>query len=953
MLRRLLVVLLLPLGILSAAFALLIYLLDIPKLIETYKPVALEAASQALNREVTIKDVQPSWFPVLGVRVEGLSIGDLPLNQGISRDTKSEVPDFVRLGAVEVGVAVWPALVSFGRNIRISQLKLEEPRIRVVRLPDGSFNFDTIATATTAGAKPSEDGSPSVLDRLESASIGLVSVINGTVLYDDQTTEGVGKVRINKVDFSAKKVGLGRPVQAELSAAIQETQEHNVRIRVETKPLPTRLMPFLVPGIERVEIQASHVPLSLMTTKTVDLSNASLSSEVVINASDSEALEVAGPVTVHQLRLLSAQSPPGKPLTAELQLDLRLPTTYSQLHIRDSQVRVASFAGRIGGTLELQPELSWKDLRLATLRPFSVSELLQMVPGDMPMAPKGQLALQIQATGNMKGQRAKLTSRWSRFAYEQSGLATSGAVTLTTTVQGSLQQPRFAMELDLSALSVEGEGFTKPAGMKMRIDTSGQVNRTAVEFDTALYLGEAHLDVKGKYPLGNKDLEARLLLHNMNLHRFLQSLQLPAETLADDVTFEAQARYSGDVANPSKGQLMVPHLVLVSGKSRLKGTVSTDRLDPLQAKIVASAPYLDLDHLLPTTSKKPPKQDTPESEGPLLPDFMKKAVVSIRVDVDKLRYQGLDMSDVDVNLLLSNGVLELKNSTLRMFGGKLVGTGTKVDLGKETLEYDLKTRVEKVQGGKMLDFFLGSGQILTGLLNSDVEVSGQGSSLALVTQFMSGEISLGLTNGRLDGVNLLMETLGPLANAVKVAQSRNLKLGPKGVTEFRKLRGRVYLDGGRAVLRTPIVLSTSKGDIRFTGGLNLDGSLALDGSFGVKPPVISELTGGKLRLSSELPLKFEVGCVMAAPCVRKLNLSAATQKLARALAAQGLRKVTKPIGKKLGVDTEKLKKVDHVKTIVGQPGRAAEEARKKVDEAKKKAQQKASQKVKDVLDSLF
>ena len=88
------------------------WLVDIGGLIATYKPQAVAAASEALDRPVELGDVSPTWFPTLGLRAEAITIGDQPLSSPPTSGAPAEADRFVELDAIEVGIAVWPALLS-------------------------------------------------------------------------------------------------------------------------------------------------------------------------------------------------------------------------------------------------------------------------------------------------------------------------------------------------------------------------------------------------------------------------------------------------------------------------------------------------------------------------------------------------------------------------------------------------------------------------------------------------------------------------------------------------------------------------------------------------------------------------------------------------------------------------------------------------------------------------
>ncbi len=95
-----------------------------------------------LGRTVSFSEIGVSLSSGFGIRVKDVRIADDPV---FSQD------DFVRAGAVEVSVKIWPALF---RRFEVTRLVLDKPDVTILRTRDG-MNYDSIGKTPNAAAPPS------------------------------------------------------------------------------------------------------------------------------------------------------------------------------------------------------------------------------------------------------------------------------------------------------------------------------------------------------------------------------------------------------------------------------------------------------------------------------------------------------------------------------------------------------------------------------------------------------------------------------------------------------------------------------------------------------------------------------------------------------------------------------------------------------------------------------
>lgn len=135
---------------------------------ETVKRTVLPKISARIERTVTIGDVEVSIF-------RGIRLRDLEVRE------KDNSGPFLKAGAIRLSYRFWPLLAG---RVEVDEVLLEEPQVRVVRFPDGSFNFSDLKKKGPAREEEPKEKSPLRLD------IRTAGVSGGRVTYEDRGAAG-------------------------------------------------------------------------------------------------------------------------------------------------------------------------------------------------------------------------------------------------------------------------------------------------------------------------------------------------------------------------------------------------------------------------------------------------------------------------------------------------------------------------------------------------------------------------------------------------------------------------------------------------------------------------------------------------------------------------------------------------------------------------------------------
>ena len=185
---------------------------------------ALDKATELLGREVVIESVNLSFSGGLGLRLDGVKVGNPDGFSGRIQDGAAG-DYFLTTDNVDLKVAIGPLLK---KKIRAQSLIINRPVIRARKLADGSDNFTfnpATEPAATAPATPGVDPAPI------SASIDRIEINGGQLEFSDEMA-GTGA---RLVDLQLRS-GLDNPTGGLLR--VSGTAKADSLLVTGTKPLP-------------------------------------------------------------------------------------------------------------------------------------------------------------------------------------------------------------------------------------------------------------------------------------------------------------------------------------------------------------------------------------------------------------------------------------------------------------------------------------------------------------------------------------------------------------------------------------------------------------------------------------------------------------------------------------------------------------------------------------------
>ena len=203
-------------------------LLNINSLIERNKGYLLAQAEQALGRKISVGEVEATLFTGFGLRLKNFAMTD---------DPAYSAEEFVRAKDLQVNVKFWPLL---RREVQVKRVILHAPEIRIVRNPEGKFNFSTI------GKKEKEKKPAVEKEKIERAPkeakpeaepgflVSLVDISDGDIRYVDQK-QGAD-LQLRQIDLKVEDLDLNQPFSVKLAAAVYDDKQ-NLKLTSKIGPL--------------------------------------------------------------------------------------------------------------------------------------------------------------------------------------------------------------------------------------------------------------------------------------------------------------------------------------------------------------------------------------------------------------------------------------------------------------------------------------------------------------------------------------------------------------------------------------------------------------------------------------------------------------------------------------------------------------------------------------------
>lgn len=373
---------------------------------ERVRSAVLPIAEDYLDRPVDLEKIEVGLFS--GISCRGLVIGE---RQGDS--------NFIEADTLVLRYRFWPLL--FGR-VMIDEATLNQPVIRMVRNPEGSFNFDDLIESGDNGggegasvASPGEDGSP--IDLL----VTHLTVHNGQLEFTDHAVRPDQEVvtRLADLNLSAQALSLEKEFPLTLDFLLNDAPvSWDGSVDPVRSGVAGQLQVSGLAGAPLAPYVADAFPGELRSFR--------LDADLYLEG-DPKAMTSRGDILLDKIGMTLEALPDAPIEDARLELDHDLTVNLDQ-----EKVTIRSFRAAYNRVeLETQDALfdysATPELDIGLHLPKrSVSDLLSALPAGLvkqrdDLAPSGNIEAKMQLSGNVSSLKTLIAD--GSVVLEQAGLS--------------------------------------------------------------------------------------------------------------------------------------------------------------------------------------------------------------------------------------------------------------------------------------------------------------------------------------------------------------------------------------------------------------------------------------------------------------------------------------------------------------------------------------------------
>ncbi|MDF1562942.1 MAG: AsmA family protein [Deltaproteobacteria bacterium] len=409
MMKKILVILGGVLLLLTGAAVAALFLLEPERIIAERKDALAGEVSETLGRKLEVGAIVGSVLPTLSAEVRGVTLGG---PEGASEPQLS-------VGKVVVRIGLWRALTSFGSELEVQAIEIDDVTLRAARDAGGRWDFQDILdrlAAAEAEAPPSAAGEegPTDLSFLEGARLTHLALRNLEVRIDDAM---LGRpLAVEQTSLELSNIQLGAPIEAALRATLVDGESRApVSVDLRLSELRRDLSFDPLPELS-VDLRAGPLALGpwggLLPADSLAPAEGTL--EVRLGVAASAGLKRAsleGELKLAALRLKQGAAR-GAPLDLTLGFDLAADLEAPRYELRRLEISGGGLEARGGlvahGLSPAALERSDLSLKLAALEP-----LLAVLPAGAGLLPPelelaGPVSAAIEADGKTVGVRVDL-----------------------------------------------------------------------------------------------------------------------------------------------------------------------------------------------------------------------------------------------------------------------------------------------------------------------------------------------------------------------------------------------------------------------------------------------------------------------------------------------------------------------------------------------------------------
>jgi len=724
---------------------------------------------------------------------------------------------------VDVRVALLRAIFSRGKNVVIRSAEVDGLNVNLIRFGDGTTNLERLQDKL-AQTQPKEKKAPEEQNQgdLSFLRVDHAALRDARIALVDRSGREQRQLAIQHLDVTLDDLRAGKPLDVVVTAAVLAEQK-NFELRLHAAPLP----PTLMPTPERVTLKVQPIdlsPLAPYVPKDIGLQAGRLDANfdaqlgaMVPGGKGPTSIQGA----VHALGLKFAGAEGGKALDVVLDSDVKGDAGKGEVQISKLRLDLGPAGitgqGRASGLNTPSPRIEGLEIRSHDLDPARLAAYYPPLAKQL----KGQIA---------------------------------GPIGLLVHASGTQASQALELRVDLTPVKlVLPQTMTKAAGAPMTL--------------------VAH--VKGASQ-GKLAFDANLDLAGADLRPGQSLDKAPGQRL--ELSAKGTRTSSGTTANPQQRMdLESVALHVLGDRIDAHGWLETKGVGDKATKqfdLLVTSDHLDLDRmLLPSTSQK--KEQKPPPDPKTFAGLSGHATAKL----SRVAYKKQQFQNVVAEVTMKEDQIDVQTASIQGLGGQIDAGGTRIKLAHPKEPWHVATKMRGIDLEKASA--MGSPKkVLGGRFDGDVTLDGRGEDITDLTKSLSGVMIGHVLDGKFYGKDIVASAASPVLGALPGALRG--KVPQSGATDFGKdLPFGLTLKDGWARLKEPLKASTPQADMSFSGGLRLDGTLDMPGTVALTPATVQQLTGGRVKLDTNVPVGLRLVGPATSPRIADLDVRGAVEAIVK------------------------------------------------------------------------
>jgi len=738
------------LGMAAAVVAIVAVLAAVPRLVnlDRFLPRITSTAKDALGRDLKIKGIKLSLLTGLGVKLTGLEIESQP---GFSSEP------FVSVDEIEVKVGILPLL---HKTIEVKRISLIRPKILLERNRQGELSISDLekkfAKKEPAGQpQPKKQGLELAGRKLE---IRGFSVKAGVLIFDDyqKSYPAPSTIQLNDFKLQVSSVSEKKPIKFEVSfCPEEECRTRDISLSGKIGPLGEDMNFKAAPLEANADLSSLKISslMPFLGALPIEVLSGVLSGKAALKGNFASS-EGNASLEVSDFSFIDAKKSWRPSPKTRISLQSQLKANFDEKTFIIDQATLAT--GK--SVLELAGQVKGSTYQFAIKNgKLEMAEIAQLVP---PL----------------------------KKALDEKGAALSGQALLSGKF-GSASPLSFNTTLDLKNAGLKWPGLlNKQAGENFLASISGKKAEAGYALDAL------NLDFPGGAIVGKGEISS-----NNNINLALNGNQIaidqvaswlePVRSLPVTGKMNLAGALRGNLNQTSDLEFKIDNLSIANPDMDIALQGNVQNFSEPKIRFDARGKKLDLDKVLASRPQTPaaPKP-APAAAGKQEESSLKKIDLEGRLNYGEVITSGYQFSNVQTNMTMKNGVLNLGDSKMGIFSGNVNGP-VALNLAPTEPAFQGNINLADIVLPEALQKFTSLAKTLDGKFDGNFSFTGSGSGVDQIEKNLNGKGKFAIKAGNIKTLDLVGNLVGDWANS---DQFRNLVQSHVGKKSWSTLNETKY-----------------------------------------------------------------------------------------------------------------------------------------------------------------